>query len=74
MTKQTASQNQILKAISSPRYRGRHLVIIKNKVFSAQTGQQAVKLFKEVTKKYPKEKPTITYVPKEEALILWLKW
>lgn len=73
MAKQLANQNRILKAISSPRYKGRHLVIIKNKVFSAQTGQQAAKLFREITKKYPQEKPTITYVPKEETLILWLK-
>lgn len=73
MVKPTASQNRILKALSNPRYKGRHLVIVKNKVFSAQTGQQAAKLFKEVTTKYPQEKPTITYVPKEETLILWLE-
>ena len=59
-----------LKFFSSPKYKGKHLVIVKGKVFTAKTGQEASKIFKEVIKKYPQEKPTITYVPKEDALIL----
>ena len=59
-----------LKALSSPQYRGKHLIIVKNKIFTAKTGQEATRVFKEVVKKYPKEKPTITYVPQENSLIL----
>ena len=62
----------LLSALSSPKYRGKHIVIVKDKIFSAQTGQAATKIFKEVVKKYPKEKPTITYVPKDGSLILFL--
>lgn len=64
------SQQNSLKALSSPKYRGKHLVIVKNKIFTALTGQKAAKIFKEIIKKYPGEKPTITYVPKEGSLIL----
>lgn len=64
------SQRDSLKILSATKYRGKHLVIIKNRVFAAKTGQEAAKIFKEVIKKYPKEKPTIAYVPKEEMLIL----
>jgi len=58
--------------LSSPKYKGRHLVILKNEVFSAKTGKEAAGIFKQVIKKYPHEKPTLTYVPKDEALILFL--
>ena len=68
--KQTINSQNSLKALSSPKYRGKHLVIVKNKIFSAKTGQRAAEIFKEVIKKYPKEKPTITYVPQEGSLIL----
>lgn len=66
------NKKSLLSALSNPKYRGRHLVIIKGKIFSAQTGQAATKIFKEIVKKYPKEKPTITYIPKDGSLILLL--
>lgn len=66
----TISKQNSLKALSSPKYRGKHLVMVKNKIFTAKTGQEAAKIFREVIKEYPKEKPTITYVPKEGSLIL----
>lgn len=69
--KKTASYKS-LKMLSSPKYKGKHLIIVKNKVFTAKTGQEAARIFKEVIKRYPKEKPTITYVPKENMLILFV--
>jgi len=71
--RQKVKFNKKLSIISNPRYRGKHLVIVKNRVFTALTGQEAVKIFRRVTQEYPKEKPTITYVPKEEMLILVLE-
>jgi len=59
-----------LKVLSSPRYRGKHLVIVEGKVFTATTSQEAVKIFKKVIAQYPRAKPTITYIPKEDMLIL----
>ncbi len=61
-----------MSILSNPRYRGKHLVIVKDKIFTALTGQEAARIFRKVTKEHPKEKPTITYVPKEEMLILVL--
>ena len=65
------SKNKPLSALSHPKYRGQHLVIVKGKIFASRTGQKAAKVFKEVIKKYPNEKPTITYVPKGDMLILF---
>jgi len=56
--------------LSLPKYRGKHLVIVQDKIFTATTGQEAARIFREVIKKYPEDKPTITYVPKEDSLIL----
>lgn len=57
---------------TNPHYRGKHIVMIAGKIFTAKTGKEASKLFDRATKKYPGKTPTITYVPKENALILWL--
>ena len=66
----TISKQNSLKALSSSKYRGKHLVMVKDKIFAAKTGQEAARIFKEVIKEYPKEKPTIAYIPKEGSLIL----
>ena len=58
------------RLLSDPRYRGKHIVMIGGKIFAVTTGQQAAKVFDRVTKKYPKEIPTLAYIPKEDTLIL----
>lgn len=70
--KNKTSEKLIAKIFSNPRYRGKHLVIIAGKIFTASTGAQASRIFNKLTKKYPGKIPTITYIPKEDALILWL--
>lgn len=68
--KRSPGTNAILHVLSHPRYRGKHVVVVRNKVFAAKTGQEAAKIFRKVVKQYPRAKPTLTYVPKEEVLIL----
>ena len=58
--------------MSNPKYSGKHVVIIANKVFTAKTGETINKILDKLEKKYPKEIPEITYIPKEDTLILWL--
>ena len=66
-------QNKLINlAYSSPRYWGKHIIIIAGKIFSARTGKTASKLLEKLLKKFPEEVPTITYIPKAEALILFL--
>lgn len=53
------------------RYRGKHVVIYKNKIVSA--GSSSIEAVKEVLQKHPELKPEdleITYIPVEETLIL----
>lgn len=69
--KQTApSYNNLSKILANPKYRGKHIVVVNGKVFSANTGQEAARIFREAVKKYPQKKPTITYIPQEDTMIL----
>ena len=58
--------------MSNPVYRGKHIIVIAGKIFTAKTGEQANKILDNLEKKYPKEIPAITYIPKADTLILWL--
>ena len=65
--------NRLLsRAYRDPRYRGKQVMIIGGKIFSAGTEKQAVKLFERLTRAYPRRSPLITYVPKADSLILWV--
>lgn len=62
----------MLNILNNPRYRGKHVIVIKNKVFTAKTGKEANKVLDRLEKQYPGEIPAITYIPKTDTLILWL--
>ena len=70
MTKK--SKALVSKIYKDPQYIGKHIIIIGNAIHARKTGVTNSKLLKKLIKKYPKEKPIITYIPKEDALILFL--
>jgi len=57
---------------SNSKYLGKHIVIIGGKIYSAENGKSASKLLGKLIKQHPDEIPTITYIPKADALILFL--
>lgn len=61
------------QVFGDPKYRGKHVIVIGGQIFSAATGKQAQKILEKVHRKYPKEIPAITYIPKADTLILWLQ-
>lgn len=46
------------------------MIILGGKIFAAKTGAAASKLLENLVRKYPHETPTLTYIPKADALIL----
>lgn len=60
----------IKKIFQDPKLKGKHIVMIAGRIFAARTGKEAVKIFNKVTKQYPNQQPTVTYIPKEDSLIL----
>lgn len=70
--KMTKKDRLLIKALLNPRYRGKHIIMIKGKIYTAENAKEASLLFDRLTKKFPGHIPTLTYIPKEDALILWL--
>jgi hypothetical protein len=64
--------DQTNKIFQDPKLKGKHVILIAGKIFTARTGKEAVKTFNKVTKQYPNQQPTVTYIPKEDSLILVL--
>lgn len=70
--KKRSTKTTMINIMSNPSYKGKHIIVIAGKVFTARTGKQANKILDALEKQYPKEIPAITYIPKADALILWL--
>jgi hypothetical protein len=69
MTTETATKNLISKVYRNPKYKGKHIIIIGGKIYFTKSGRAGSELLEKLLKKYPKETPIITYIPKEESLI-----
>ena len=70
--KRTDQSTEVKKIFQDPKLRGKHVIVAGGHIFTARTGKEAVNLFRKVTTQYPKEKLTVTYIPKAESLILVL--
>ena len=71
MAKQrTVTENLISKIYKDPKYKGKHIIIIGGNIYATKTGRAKTEILEKLLKKYPKEIPTITYIPAEESLIL----
>ena len=62
----------VRRLTTNPRYRGKHLIVVEGKVFVARSAAEAPALFERVTRAHRRATPTLLYIPKADALILWL--
>lgn len=53
------------------RYRGKIVMVIKNKIFATKNASEVNKIVKNIEKDF-KTRPLITYIPEKGTLILWL--
>lgn len=56
------------QVFSNPRYRGKHVILVAGKVFTAKTGEGANQILERIRKKYPNQTPEIAYLPKARFL------
>lgn len=54
------------------KYEGEYIAIIEDKVVAS--GKNAKKVFEEAKKKFPDKLPTLAKIPKDDALVLRIKW
>jgi len=66
------SKALIAEIYKNPKYSGKHVIIIGGKIHAKKTGAAKSGLLETLIKKYPKETPIVTYIPKEDTLILFL--
>lgn len=62
-----------MKRLSQPRYRGKHIVVLGDRIFTSKTGREASILLDKLTERHPGQSVTVSYIPKADALILILK-
>lgn len=67
-----ANKTTMMDVFKNPKFRGKHVVLIGGKVFTAKTGEGAGEILQKVRIKYPKLTPEIAYLPKAQSLILWM--
>ncbi|MEK7127806.1 MAG: hypothetical protein AAB838_03745 [Patescibacteria group bacterium] len=65
--KKLLTMPQIFK---NPFYRGKHVVLVKGKAYTAKTGNLALDLLNKLEKKYPDAAPEVAFLPKAKILIL----
>ena len=70
MRKKAIADILISQAYRNPKYQGKHIIVIGGKIYAAKTGKESARQLEELLKKYPKETPSITYIPKVDTLIL----
>ena len=71
--KKAKNGHRVLERVyANPRYRGKHLIVVGDKVFVARSAAEAPRLFDRVTRAHPGVTPTLIYVPQADALILWV--
>ena len=68
----SSPERLIAKVYANPRYRGKRVIIIHGKVFQTPSGRFGFHKLKSLVERYPKETPTIVYVPKADTLVLSL--
>lgn len=69
-TKKKTRKVDMLQIMSNPRYRGKHIIAVADKVFTAKTGDGASRILAKVRKRYPDKTPAITYIPDADALVV----
>ena len=69
--KKRKNKTTMKEIFANPYYRGKHIILVGGKLYTAKTGEGANKIIKEVMEKYPDETPQIAYLPKTRTLILW---
>lgn len=65
-----AKKITMMDVFKNPRYRGKHVILVGGKIFTANTGEGASEILQKAREKYPSETPEIAYIPAARFLIV----
>ena len=61
----------MMDVFKNRRYRGKHVILVAGKVYTAKTGEGAARILKNLEETHPNITPEVAYLPKARSLILW---
>lgn len=70
MKNTSISQNLLAKIYQDPKYKGKHVIVINDRIYATRTGKAKSLLLEKLLKQYPDKTPIIAYIPKVDTLIL----
>ena len=65
----TKTKISMMDIFKNPRYRGKHVILIAGKVYTAKTGEGAAAILKEVRRKHPNITPEVAFLPKGHLIV-----
>ncbi len=60
----------MMQVFQNPRYRGKHVILVAGRIYTAKTGEGASEILRKVRKTHPDATPEVAYIPKAHTLIL----
>lgn len=66
----TKTNVKMMDVLNNPRYRGKHLIIARGRLYTAKTGEGAAAILKKVRQQHPEVTPEVAYLPKARTLIV----
>ena len=69
----TSSDALLRKVLRTPSYRGKHVILVHGRVYSASSRAEMSRLFDRAVREFPDETPLLAYVPRVDALVLMLR-
>lgn len=51
------------------KYRGHHVLVVRDKIFAAESGNKAEEMYRELEREYPDVPPLVTHILKEGSNI-----
>lgn len=60
----------MMDIFKNPRYRGKHIILVAGKIYTAKTGKGAAAILRKLDRTDPNLVPEVAYIPKAKHLIL----
>ena len=69
----TSSDALLRKVLRTPSYRGKHVILVHGRIYSASSRAEMRRVFDQAIREFPGETPLLAYVPRADALVLVLR-
>jgi len=68
--KMKADDKLMSQAMADPKNKGKHIIVVKNQLYTTKSSEKVIKILEKLIKEYPKEIPHVGYAIQADSLIL----